>query len=192
MKTTIILPRPTRNAINKNRPISDLLKAQILHLHEAERKLPPRRRTEIYVDAIRTEREAAQYIRAVTEAIHEAHAAAVAKRLRPKRKGVIEIAAVAEDRPRKKGRGPDKSKPIEFSGHASQQLRFRGTTETEVVETIQTAPWMPAEKSRIECRKDFLFDALWNGRRYATKQVRPVFVEEPNEIVVVTVYVYYF
>jgi uncharacterized protein YuzE len=32
----------------------------------------------------------------------------------------------------------------------------------------------------------------YNGRHYATKQVRPVFVEEPNEIVVVTVYVYYF
>jgi hypothetical protein len=27
---------------------------------------------------------------------------------------------------------------------------------------------------------------------YATKQVRPIFVDEPQEIVVVTVYVYYF
>jgi hypothetical protein len=44
----------------------------------------------------------------------------------------------------------------------------------------------------MECRKDFLFEAVWNGRHYATKQVRPVFVEEPNEIGVVTVYVYYF
>jgi hypothetical protein len=26
---------------------------------------------------------------------------------------------------------------------------------------------------------------------YATKQVRPIFVDEPEEIVVVTVYVYY-
>ena len=41
----------------------------------------------------------------------------------------------------------------------------------------------------MECRKDFPFDALWNGLHYATKQVRPVFLEEPNEIVVVTVYV---
>jgi len=83
-------------------------------------------------------------------------------------------------------------KPIGFSGHASQQLRFRGTTEAEVVDAIRTAPWHPAENGRIECRKDFLFDAIWNGKHYATKQVRPVFVEEPNEIVVVTVYVYYF
>ena len=79
-----------------------------------------------------------------------------------------------------------------LSGHASQQLRFRGTTESEVVTAIRTAPWHPAESGRMECRKDFPFDALWNGRHYSTKQVRPVFVEEPNEIVVVTVYVYYF
>jgi hypothetical protein len=86
----------------------------------------------------------------------------------------------------------DNSKPIVFSGHASQQLQFRGTTEAEVAVAIQSAPWQPAENGRIECRKDFPFDSVWNGRHYTTKQVRPVFVEEPNEIVVVTVYVYYF
>lgn len=30
------------------------------------------------------------------------------------------------------------------------------------------------------------------GKVYATKQVRPVFVEEATEVVVVTVYTYYF
>jgi hypothetical protein len=33
---------------------------------------------------------------------------------------------------------------------------------------------------------------MWNGRVSATKQVRPIFVEEAEAIVVVTVYVYYF
>jgi hypothetical protein len=84
------------------------------------------------------------------------------------------------------------SKPIVCSGHAKQQLPFRGSTEAEVADAIQTTPWHPAENGRLECRKDFLFDAARNGRHYATKQVRPIFVEEPNEIVVVTVYVYYF
>jgi hypothetical protein len=86
----------------------------------------------------------------------------------------------------------DSSKPIQFSGHASQQLQFRGTTEAEVIEAIRTAPWHPADNGRMECRKDYAFDSVWNCRRYSTKQVRPVFVEEPNGIVVVTVYVYYF
>jgi hypothetical protein len=86
----------------------------------------------------------------------------------------------------------DGSKPIQFSGHASEQLQFRGAAEAEVVEAILTAPWRPAENGRMECRKDYVFTSVWNRRHYAVKQVRPIFVEEPNEIVVVTVYVYYF
>jgi hypothetical protein len=39
--------------------------------------------------------------------------------------------------------------------------------------------------------REFPFGRDWNGRRYSSKQVRPVFVDEPAEIVVVTVYVYY-
>lgn len=37
-----------------------------------------------------------------------------------------------------------------------------------------------------------MFDQLWNGARYATKQVRPIFAEEERRLIVVTVYVYYF
>jgi hypothetical protein len=84
------------------------------------------------------------------------------------------------------------SKPIRLSGHARQQLAFRGTTEEEIVSAIRGDAWEAAEGGRLECRKDFVFGALWNGRHYAHKQVRPVFVEEPEEIIVVTVYVYYF
>jgi len=44
----------------------------------------------------------------------------------------------------------------------------------------------------LECRKNLPFQKEWNGILYETKQVRPIFVEEASEIVVVTVYVYYF
>ena len=84
------------------------------------------------------------------------------------------------------------NKSIRLSGHSRDQLAFRGATEREVVEAIQTEPWRPAESGRVECRKDFAFNAIWNRKQYATKRVRPIFVEEPDEIVVVTVYVYYF
>lgn len=66
--------------MNPNRPVSSLLLAQVQHLHHAERRLPLRYRSEIYTHAIRTEREAARYIREVTEAIHLAHAHAAAAR----------------------------------------------------------------------------------------------------------------
>jgi len=104
----IHVPRPI-NAYNPDRPVGSLLKAQVDHLREAESRLPLRYRQEIetYIKTVKTEGEAATYIRKVTEAIHEAHAdaerarrARKAKRL-PGRKRVIEIAAVADERPRR-------------------------------------------------------------------------------------------
>lgn len=83
-------------------------------------------------------------------------------------------------------------KPIRLSGHARENMKYRGATEQEVTEVIRTAPWEPAELGRTECRKNFAYGHDWNGRFYATKQVRPIFVEEADEMVVVTVYVYYF
>ena len=83
-------------------------------------------------------------------------------------------------------------KPVRLSGHARDGMSSRGACEEEIVEAIRTALWTPAERGRLECRKDFVFNGMWNSEHYATRQVRPIFVDEPEEIVVVTVYVYYF
>jgi hypothetical protein len=98
--TLIKVPKPPRNAYDPNRPMNTLLEWQVEHLHEAEKRLPVHHQTRIYTNAIKTEGEAADYIRQVTEAIHAAHEEAAARRARParKRKGVIEIAAVADER----------------------------------------------------------------------------------------------
>ncbi len=95
----IHVPKPPKSAYDPNRPLGSLLRSQVEHLREAESKLPLRYRSELYVKAIHTEAEAAQYIHDVTEAIHEAHGDAERKRQAPpKRKRVIEIAAVADER----------------------------------------------------------------------------------------------
>ena len=83
-------------------------------------------------------------------------------------------------------------KPIRLSKHASRYMSRRGFTLAEVEEAIRTTSWQPAELGRLESRKDFPYAGEWNGKVYATKQVRPVFVEEAAEILVVTVYTYYF
>jgi hypothetical protein len=83
-------------------------------------------------------------------------------------------------------------KPIRFSAHARETMRSRGATEQEVVEAIRTVPWERAELGRLECHKDFTYGRNWNNRFYTAKQVRPIFVDEAQEIVVVTVYAYYF
>lgn len=68
----------------------------------------------------------------------------------------------------------------------------RGIQEHEVIHAIQHEQWQPAEQGRTECFADFYYGGDWNGRYYETKRVRPIFVEEADEIVVVTVYSYYF
>jgi hypothetical protein len=83
-------------------------------------------------------------------------------------------------------------KPIRLSVHAMGYIARRGFTVAEVEEAIRTCPWQAAEMGRMECHKDFRFGKEWNGKRFATKQVRPVFVEEAAEIVVVTVYAYFY
>jgi hypothetical protein len=103
----IKVPKP-RGVIDPNRPVNALLKAQVEHLHEAERALPLKYRSEIYIRAIQTEGEAAEYIQEITEAIHAAHLEAEQKRARgpAKKRGkpVISIAAVADERAERKAR----------------------------------------------------------------------------------------
>jgi hypothetical protein len=83
-------------------------------------------------------------------------------------------------------------KPVRLSSHALRYMSKRGFTAAEVEEAIRTNPWGAAELGRLDCRKDFPYGKEWNGKGYATKQVRPVFVEEGGQIVVITVYTYYF
>jgi len=44
----------------------------------------------------------------------------------------------------------------------------------------------------MEATMDFAYNAEWNGTYYATKRVRPILVDEPDEIDIVTVYTYFF
>ena len=104
-----VIPVPKPKGIhNPNRPVNALLQAQIHHLRHAERNLPLRYRTEIYANAIRTEGEAAAYIREVTEAIRRAHEDAAKARAKAasKRKGGLVIAAAAEQPGRKRSSKP--------------------------------------------------------------------------------------
>jgi hypothetical protein len=103
----IPVPKPSKRAINPDRTANALLLAQISHLQHAERRLPLKYRSQIYTHAIKTEGEAAEYIRTVTEAIHRAHADAEKRQARRKRG--LEIAAAAErPKPKKKSKS---SKP---------------------------------------------------------------------------------
>lgn len=102
----IKIPKPPKSSYDPDRPVSGLLKAQILHLQEAEQRLPQRHQSDIYINTIKTEGEAAEYIRHVTEALHAAHGVqpqgitrrgAIVRARRPLRG--LDIAAQAEEKP---------------------------------------------------------------------------------------------
>jgi len=81
---------------------------------------------------------------------------------------------------------------IVFSDHARDYVPIRGYLPAEVEQAIREAEWHPAERNRLEVRKDFAYHSVWNRKFYETKQVRPIFVVESDIITVVTVYTYYF
>jgi hypothetical protein len=118
--TVIPVPKPPKSAHDPNRRISALLIAQINHLQHAERRLPLRYRSDIYVHAVRTEGEAARYIREVTEAIRRAHDDAAARRMKrapKKRKGGSAIAAAATER---LGRKPSRTAKVKQKSNAKR------------------------------------------------------------------------
>lgn len=84
------------------------------------------------------------------------------------------------------------SKYITFSKHANEQMIERGALESEVAEAIQAAEWTSAREGRMECRKNFEYNKEWKNKFYTTKQVRPIFKELAEEIIVITIYIYYF
>jgi hypothetical protein len=63
----IHVPGPPKKAFNKNRRISDLIRAQVNHLKHVESQLPANQRLAIAPHAITTEADAANYIAAMTK-----------------------------------------------------------------------------------------------------------------------------
>ena len=81
---------------------------------------------------------------------------------------------------------------IVFSDHARDYVPIRGYEPSEVELAIKEMECQPAERGRLDARKDFPYHAIWNRKFYETKQVRPVFVVQGDTITVVTVNTYYF
>ncbi len=84
-------------------------------------------------------------------------------------------------------------KPIRLTIHVEKRARLRGATRDEITETIRTARWSSAFGNKLLAKKRFAFDqqSPVNQKQYRYKKVEAIFVDEPKEIVVITVKVYY-
>ncbi len=83
-------------------------------------------------------------------------------------------------------------KPIRLTKHALLQCLERGTNELEVTEAILNGSQKLAKQGRLEYRYDFQFNGEWLGCSYSIKRVSPIITESETEIVVITVYTFYF
>lgn len=72
-------------------------------------------------------------------------------------------------------------------------MELRGAEEAEVIAAIHLRTWETAKRGKLQCRKRFSFSrqSPINQQFYKHKIVEAIFVEERDQIVVVTVKVYY-
>jgi hypothetical protein len=78
----IHVPGPPKQAFNKHRRISDLIRAQIAHLKHLEQKLPAQLRQQIPQHEITTEDDAARYIAPITNLLRAQVATSSAQPIR--------------------------------------------------------------------------------------------------------------
>ena len=70
--TVDIIEFDKKEAYNHNRPISSLIRTQLLHLHHAEHLvIPSKQRTNININTLHTELQASEYIQQVTALLHK-------------------------------------------------------------------------------------------------------------------------
>jgi hypothetical protein len=105
----INVPKPPKSAFDKNRKLSTLLAWQLEHFQEAEFRLPVDHTTDVYVNAIKTEGDAADYIRQVTKKVHELHGVPIAKPKKKARPGRGLTLAAAAKPSKKKSKTTRKS-----------------------------------------------------------------------------------
>ncbi len=68
----ILVPKPSRSSYNPHRPLekNTLLKHQVRHFRRLEEKMPPEQQTGIPFNTIKTEGQAADYVRKMTAILH--------------------------------------------------------------------------------------------------------------------------
>jgi len=81
--------------------------------------------------------------------------------------------------------------PITIIDHARERMVERGASEDEVRIALEEGTLGEVKIGRKAKEKIFAYDGFWQGQRYPQKKVRVIYVEEGDELVVLTVYVYY-
>jgi hypothetical protein len=109
----IRVPAPPKEAFNKHRRVSDLIRKQVHHLKHLEQKLPEHLRAELPQHHVVTEEDAARYIGPMTQLLlssKQATPALVAKPKQPAKPKSRGLTLAAAEEPKRESSAP-KSKP---------------------------------------------------------------------------------
>lgn len=71
-------------------------------------------------------------------------------------------------------------------------MKKRGIRKDEVIETIREGKRKKAKFDRVESSKNLDYNSLWLGKFYNKKKVTVIFKEKEGNIIVITVYAFYF
>ena len=81
---------------------------------------------------------------------------------------------------------------VRIHPHALQRMRERGATAAQVRQTVVSGAFAAAKFGRTRFRHTFAFNAKWNGKRFARKQVDAFAAKIAGGWLVVIVIVKYF
>ena len=80
---------------------------------------------------------------------------------------------------------------IRIEEHTLIRANERGATESEIIETIQNGIMINAKSDRMAKSKIFPFKDYRNRKYYEQKKIEVYYIIEHNEIITVTVYVFF-
>jgi len=78
-----------------------------------------------------------------------------------------------------------------FIDHARQRMVERGASEADVQRVLETGQAEEERAARWAKEAVLPYNAEWQGKTYDQKKVRVIYLEEGDQLVVITVYVYY-
>jgi len=80
---------------------------------------------------------------------------------------------------------------IDIDPHTLERALERGATFAEIAQVVESGAPAEARGDRVARSLVFPFDGERNGRHYAEKRVKVIYVVEAQRVVTVTVLVYY-
>lgn len=80
---------------------------------------------------------------------------------------------------------------IRIDPHTLERAEERGTNEGEIRDVIETGVPIPVKGRRVGKAKVYSFNRVRRGRLYEHKRVEVIYVQDGNDIVTVTAYVFY-